>query len=158
MTAATPLGAWSFKMTAFLTSADLAEYIRDGAGALLNEDAQVNPHFADNKKKDAKALAATQLSISDNLISVVQDKTTAKAAWDALCARFRSAGLAQELYVRRQFYRTTMAEGESVMQHVEHMRALADELESLDAKIRERNLCMTVLGAAMAAGLEAGIF
>src|SRR5277367_2103226 len=95
---------WRFKMQALLAASELSEFVEDGAAALLQE----GDGRAENVKKDRKALASISLHLADHLISVVRDKATAKAAWDAIAARFRTAGLANELYLRRQFFTTIM--------------------------------------------------
>src|SRR5690348_9186414 len=106
---------WRFKMLAMLEATELAELVGDGAAQLLQE----GEHQAENIKKDKKTRAMINLNIADHLIPVVRDKATAKLAWDAIAARFQTAGLAQKLYLRRQFFAAKMAEGTLVMKHVD---------------------------------------
>src|SRR4051794_22149445 len=135
---------WSFKMQAVLAAAELLDYIGEGAVALLAQDAQDR---AAHVKQDRKALAAIQLHISDHLIPAVQDKLTARAAWTALVARYQTAGLAKELYLRRKFFTARMPDGASVVQHIDEIRVMADELGAIGSQIQDKDLVMTLLGS-----------
>src|SRR6185295_11023780 len=135
---------WKFKMEQYLTASELADFIGENAANLIAEGAN---NREENLKKDKKALALINLHISDHLISVVRSKVTAKLAWDALAARYQSAGLAKKLYLRRRFFTCQMRDGDSVMQHVDGLQQVIDELAGIGSQIAEEDKVLALLGS-----------
>lgn len=135
---------WKFKLKHLLIAKELFGYV-DGSVTLANDaDAPVKAEF---EKKTSKALAHVVLAVSDNLLYLITECETPKAAWDKLKAHFERDTLANKLFLKKKYFRTVMNEGSSVEDHLRHMKAITDKLAAINAAISEEDQVVTLLGS-----------
>ncbi|CAN6708881.1 unnamed protein product [Malus baccata var. baccata] len=88
---------WSVRVKTYLLSKDLWDVVETSG----------RPKFKAWRKNNAKALLAIQLSCGPRTFPMIRDKTTAKAAWDTLEAKFNREENSDD--IRRQQYQTFFA-------------------------------------------------
>ncbi|XP_046860719.1 uncharacterized protein LOC124453937 [Xenia sp. Carnegie-2017] len=118
---------WSFNMRLYLESLDLFEHA-EGTAQLTSESAEVRQSFARNAKK---AWTHICLAIEPEYQIHVRHTTTAKEAWDALKKQFARESLLQKVRLRQQYYACRYRSGESMLEHISHLRTLHDQLKEM---------------------------
>ena len=95
---------WKFKMQMMLKNKGLWDTLEGGNGGKAVGEAEW-------KRKEERALALIVLSLSDGQLMHVQNSSTAKEAWEKLSNIHERKGLANKLYLRREFLTAKMEEG-----------------------------------------------
>nr|XP_012149732.1 PREDICTED: uncharacterized protein LOC105663683 [Megachile rotundata] len=127
---------WKIQMKSVLVYNDLWQYV-DGAEVKPTEDAQ------DWARKDSKALALINLSISHSQLNHVKKASTAKAAWDILKEVFESKGPVRKVTLYKQLIRMEKKPSEKMTQYVNEFLSKASQLEEAGIEIAEELLCRT---------------
>ena len=97
------------------------------------------------KKRENMALATICLGVAESLQIYVRNSKSAKEAWDALEDHFEEKTLSRKIMVRRKLYQARMKG--SMVEHINYVRTIADQLESLDDPVSEKDLVMVLLSS-----------
>jgi gag-polypeptide of LTR copia-type len=128
--------AWKFRTELILKDRDLWKCI---------EPSSPSAKSAPSKVEEQSALAQIALNVSDEVIPLVRRATTAREAWKLVCERYEQKGLSARVFLRRKLFNIKYIEGESMQTHLNNIRDIADQLESIKAGIKDEDLAMTVL-------------
>jgi len=66
-------------------------------------------------------------------------------AWKTLCNIHEAKSLSNILFIRRKFFTSKMHDGEDMLDHINKVKALADQLTCLDAPLKDADVVMTLL-------------
>jgi len=131
---------WKVQMKSILVYNDLWQYV-DGTEIKSPENAH------DWIKKDSKALALINLSISHSQLNHVKKAETAKGAWDCLKGIFESKGPVRKATLYKQLLRMEMKSNLSIAQHVNEFTNKAGQLEEAGIEIPEELLSIMLLNS-----------
>lgn len=141
----TNYSTWKFKLKHLLIAKDLYDYCdgtiaepADGA----NEDVK-KAYTTGNRK----ALSHIVLTVSDELIYLITECESPKAAWDKLSSHFERDTLANRIYLKKQYFRAVMKDGESIEKHLKHMKDIVNKLAAIKAPVSEEDQVVTLLGS-----------
>ena len=95
----------------------------------------------------AMALSHIVLAVSDELLYLITECETSKAAWDKLQAHFERDSLANHLFLNKKYFRTVMDENESIESHLKHMKEITNKLAAIKAPVCEEDQVATLLGS-----------
>jgi len=127
-------------MESILVYNDLWQYV-DGTEVKPAENAQ------DWMKKDAKALALINLSITHSQLSHVKKAETSRGAWDILKGVFESKGPVRKATLYKQLLRMEKGPNITMTQHVNEFSSKAGQLEEAGIEIPEELLSIMLLGS-----------
>jgi hypothetical protein len=131
---------WKVQMKSVLVYNDLWQYV-DGTEVKPLENAH------DWIRKDSKALALINLSISHSQLNYVKKAETAKAAWDCLKGIFESKGPVRKTTLYKQLLRTEKKPNMSITQHVNDFTSKAGQLEEVGIEIPNELLSIMLLNS-----------
>ena len=97
------------------------------------------------RKRARKTYTTICLSLGDNQLSLVRSAQTAREAWQKLESHYETKSLANKLFLRKQYFSATMSEGETMMEHINKMRSLAEQITSVGAQVSDDDLVATLL-------------
>ena len=135
---------WKFNMKMYLMSQDLWEIV-EGTERLPGGANQLQQQKF--KKRGNQALASISLSVSNSVQLYVRKCKTAKEAWDALANHFEEKTLCRKVFLHRKLYSLRMSGETSMVDHVNSVRDIADQLETLDDAVSEKYLVMILLSS-----------
>jgi hypothetical protein len=124
---------WSTRMRFLLISKGYWEAVQHPANA-------DHPHA-----NDAKALALIGLAVEDQFLPTVGACATARAAWEALAAIYRSRSNACILILKRQLNSLSMQDTEPVTRYVSRAQALRDQLAAIGHPVDEADVVLAIL-------------
>ena len=90
------------------------------------------PSNADPKVKNVyerrvrKAISVIGLNLADNQLAYIKSCKGPAESWKTLCNIHKTKNLSNILFIRRKFFTCKMQEGEDVLDHINHVKALAD--------------------------------
>ena len=87
------------------------------------------------------------MSVSTSQLYLITSCEEPKEAWDTLKKHFEREALANKLFLKKQYFRKEMSEGNSIDVHLKEMKELTDELSSIGAPISEEDQVITLLGS-----------
>ena len=131
---------WKFKMQMVLVAKDLWDIV-DGTEVQPKEE----PKATEWRKRDRRALADICLSLKDNQLPLVRSASSSQEAWRKLCETYETKNLANKLFLRRKFFTMQKAEEDSMLEHVNKVKTLAEKLEAIGAGVSEDDVVMTLL-------------
>ena len=131
---------WKVQMKSVLVYNDLWQYV-DGTEVKPQENAH------DWIRKDSKALALINLSISHSQLSYVKKAETAKGAWDCLKGIFESKGPVRKATLYKQLLRMKKKPNVSITQHVNDFTSKAGQLEEAGIEIPDELLSIMLLNS-----------
>ena len=140
---ATNYPTWKFKLKHLLIAKELFEFC-DGTAEEpgSSESAAVKKAYRQNEKK---ALSNIVLAVSDEYTYLITSCNTAKAAWDALQSHFERDTLANRIYLKKQYFRAVMKDGESMEAHLKRMKDIVNKLSAIKVDISEEDQVVTLL-------------
>jgi hypothetical protein len=130
-------------MEMVLASMDLWEIV-DGS-----EDAP--PSDADPKiikgyqRRLKKAMSIIGINLVDSQLHHIKRCKGPAEAWKTLCNIHETRSLSNILFIRRKFFTCKMQEGEDLLDHINKVKALADQLACLEVPVRDEDVVMTLL-------------
>ena len=127
-----------------LLAKDLWKYV-DGS-AVLAEGATAE-QGAKHRSESQKAFSVIAMSVSTSQLYLITSYEEPKEAWDALKKHFERETLANKLFLKKQYFRKEMSEGNSIDMHLKEMKELTDKLSSIGAPISEEDQIVTLLGS-----------
>lgn len=133
---------WKFKFKHFLIARELYGYV-DGSVTQPTEE----PAKANYTKKLNKALSLIVLAVSDELLYLITECDSPKAAWEALSKHFERDTLANKMFLKKRYFRSVMSESSTIEQHLKFMKDLTDRLAAIRAPISEEDQVVTLLGS-----------
>ena len=99
------------------------------------------------QSKVNNAFSTIALSISTDLIYLISDTEDPATAWKKLKNHFERDTLANKLFLKKQYFRSTMQEGADISDHLKYMKGLADKLSAINAPIAEEDQVVALLGS-----------
>eukprot|EP00794_Sanderia_malayensis_P011679 gene11679-12889_t len=135
---------WKFKMQMILEDKDLWNIVCGEEEEPVGEGS-TEASIQRFRKRARKAFATICLSLGDNQLSLVRSAQTAREAWLKLEGHYEVKSLANKLFLRKQYFSATMSEGDTMMEHVNKMRSLAEQLSSVGAQVSEDDQVATLL-------------
>jgi hypothetical protein len=134
---------WKFKMEMALASVDLWDIV-DGSEKAPPSDADPKV-LKEYQRRVKKAMSIIVLNLADNQLAHVKSCKGPAEAWKILCNIHETKSLSNILFVRRKFFTCKMEEGDDLLDHVNKVKALADQLAYLEVPVREEDIVMTLL-------------
>jgi gag-polypeptide of LTR copia-type len=132
---------WKFKMRMVLEEKDLWDLVTGREEHPTDSGEKVQAY----ERRCRKALATICLNLTDSQLLHVRSATTPAEAWKKLEDLYETKSLANKLFLRRKFFNTPMNDGDTMINHINNVRKMADQLEAIDAPIREEDIVMTLL-------------
>lgn len=136
---------WKFKIQMILEEKDLWDIVSGD---------ETKPEEVDNdtarrnwEKRERKAMARICLSLHDSQLMLVKNAKSATEAWQKLEQHYERKGLASKLFLRRRLFTAQLKEGQSIEQHINHIKEIAEELESINSPVTEDDLVLVILGS-----------
>lgn len=142
---ATNYSTWKFKLKHLLIAKELFGYC-DGSTEEPAGDATaaVKKAYSLNSQK---ALSQIVLAVSDEFIYLITECETPKEAWDKLQSHFERDTLANRIYLKKQYFRAVMKDGECVEVHLKRMKDIVNKLSAIKVTISEEDQVVTLLGS-----------
>jgi hypothetical protein len=113
----------------------------DGSATIpINED-----QITDYNEKATKAFALLCEHLTDAQLAHIQYFENVKSAWETLCGVYESKTIGNKLFLRKRFFTINMQEGEDLLAHINMVKALADQLRSIEMKIEGEDVYMELL-------------
>ena len=117
------------------------------------DDGASNKERISFKKRENLALSTICLAISQSLKIYVRSAKSSKEAWDALANHFEEKTLSRKIRYRRQLYALRKENDASMTDHINKLKAIAEQLEALDDAVLEKYLVMILISSLPARGL-----
>ena len=133
---------WKFSMKWLLMGLDLWDLV-DGSEVLPERAGQKQQEKF--RKRQNLALSKICLSVSPNIQIYVRSAKTGKEAWDCIAKRFEEKSLTRIIKYRSELYSTMMNEETPMVDQINHLKTIAERLESLDDIVAEKDLVMILL-------------
>jgi len=134
---------WKFKIEMLLASMDLWDIV-DGSEEAppSNADPKV---IKDYQRRVKKAMSVIGLNLADNQLAHIKSCKGPAEAWKALCNIHETKSLSNILFIRRKFFTCKMVEGDDLLDHINNVKALADQLACLEVPVKDEDIVMTLL-------------
>ena len=137
--------AWKFQMKHLLRAKELYDIVEGiETPPAADADARVKSLY---QSRVNIAFSTIALSISTDLIYLISDTEDPVDAWNKLRNHFERDTLANKLFLKKQYFRSTMQEGTSVSDHLKYMKGLTDKLAAIKAPITEEDQVVALLGS-----------
>ncbi len=68
-----------------------------------------------------------------------------KSAWEALCTVHEAKKIGNKLFLRKRFFTIKMQEGDDMFVHINTVKALVDQLRSIEVNITDEDVYMVLL-------------
>lgn len=118
---------WKMRIQAILRKDNCLEAIT-GRPTTVTDDAKW-------KQMDGDAIANIHLTLADEVLSSIEEKTSAKEIWDHLVKLYQAKSLHSKIFLKRKLYSLRMEESSSVTEHINKLNTLFSQLKALDHKI-----------------------
>ena len=136
---------WKFKLKHYLIAKNLVGSVDNTVTAPADEASAKDKQ--EQYSRAAMALSHIVLAVSDELLYLITECETSKAAWDKLQAHFERDSLAYHLFLNKNYFRTVMDENESIESHLKHMKEITNKLAAIKAPVCEEDQVATLLGS-----------
>ena len=136
--------SWKFNMKMLLIGMDCWEIVE--GSETLPTDATLKQQ-QEYRKRVNRSLSKICLGVSSNLQIYVRNAKTGKEAWESLMNHFEEKTLSRKIQFRRKLYSTRLESGKTMTDHVNTIRTIADQLESLDDAVTEKDLVMILISS-----------
>ncbi len=128
---------WKFKMRMMLSKHGLWKFV-DGSVTLPNEEVV----SADYNKKEMKAFTLLCEHLTDAQLAHIQYCDNVKSVWEVLCGVHETKTIGNKLFLRRRFFTIKMQEGDDMLVHINKVKALVDQLCSIEVNITDEDVYM----------------
>lgn len=98
------------------------------------------------KRRHNYALSTICLNVSRDLHIYIRSAKSAKEAWDNLESRFEEKSITRKLELRRKLYDAKL-NNSTMTEHINHIKTIAEQLESLDDVQNERDLVFILMSS-----------
>jgi len=113
----------------------------DGSATILDDEDQI----MDYNEKATKAFALLCEHLTDAQLAHIQYCKNVKSAWETLCGVHEGKTIKNKSFLQRRLFTIKMQEGEDLLVHINMVKALADQLHSIEVKIENENVYMVLL-------------
>ena len=121
---------WKFEMEMVLASMDLWEIVDDSEEAPpSNADAKV---MKDYQRRVKKATSIIGLNLVNSQFMHIKSCKGPAEAWKILCNIHKTRNLFNILFIRYKFFTCKMQEGNDLLDHINKVKAFADQLACLE--------------------------
>ena len=128
---------WKFKIQMVLGEKNLWDIV-SGEEVEPEEEGNSNEMQIQRfRKRERKAFATICLSLGDEQLSLVRSAKTAKEVWEKLENHYQVKSLANKLFLRKKYFSSSMSPTDNMMEHMNKLRSLAEQLESVGAPVSE---------------------
>lgn len=116
---------WKFKMQMVL--------IKEKVWKSISETAPTTPEteVSNWRSMDETARALIALAVEDNQLTIIIDKLTAKATWDALQDFHMKSTIVNKITLMRQMFDSKMSDNISIEEHIETISSYLQKLNGL---------------------------
>lgn len=90
-------------------------------------------------------MATICLSLSDSQLLLVSSAKIARDAWLKRESHYETKSLANKLFLRKRYLTTTILDGDRMIDHINKLRSLAEQLDSVGAPMSEEDQVATLL-------------
>lgn len=138
---------WKFKMEMVLAAKDLWEIVEGSEQEPPDQfENDYDPKvFKAYQRRSKLELSIIATNLSNKQAAHIQHSRDPSAAWQILCDVHEQKSLSNILYVRRKFFTMKMQDGDDMLDHINKVKALADQLSCLDVPLRGEDVVMTLL-------------
>ena len=98
-------------------------------------------------KRARKAHATIVLNLKDSQLLHVSSASSAREVWERLQDLYEAKGLANCLFLRRKLFTCQMIEGDTMIAHINKVKAMGEQLEAIGAGVSDDDLVMTLLSS-----------
>ncbi len=134
---------WKFKIEMLLASMDLWDIVDESEEApSSNADPKVKKEY---QRRVKKAMSVIGLNLADNQLAHIKSCKGPSEAWKTLCNIHETKSLSNILFIRRKFFTCKMQESDDLLDHINKVKALADQLACLEVPVRDEDIVMTLL-------------
>lgn len=127
--------SWRFKLKSLLIDKGVWE-------AISNENKRVV-----EAKVESRAYTMIILALEDPQLCLVKSCETAKAIWNRLDDLYTSKSIVRMFFLRKRFFTTTMAEGDTMAENIDKVNFLAEKLQLMKATVIPEDIVMVLLGS-----------
>jgi hypothetical protein len=113
----------------------------NGIATIPNDEDQIT----DYNKKATKAFALLCEHFTDAQLAHIQYCENVKSTWETLCDVHEAKTIGNKLFFRSRFFTIKMQEGEDLLAHINMVKALADQLHSIEVKIENEDVYIVLL-------------
>jgi hypothetical protein len=99
----------------------------------------------DYNKKETKAFALLCEHLTDAQLAHIQYCDNVRSAWEALYGVHEAKTIGNKLFLRRRFFTIKMQEEDDMLVHINTVKALADQLRSIEVNITDEDVYMVLL-------------
>jgi hypothetical protein len=131
---------WKFKMRMMFSKHGFWKFVDESATLPSEEVARV-----DYNEKEMKAFALLCEHLTDAQLAHIQYCDNVKSAWEALCGVHEAKTINNKLFHRRRFFTIKMQEGDDMLVHINMVKALANQLRSIEVNITDEDVYMVFL-------------
>jgi hypothetical protein len=108
----------------------------DGSATLPSEEvARVNYN-----EKETKASTLLCEHLTNAQLAHIQYCDNVRSAWEAFCGVHEAKKIGNKLLLRRRFFTIKMQEGDDMLVHINTVKALADQLRSIEVNITDEDV------------------
>ncbi|KAK4281039.1 hypothetical protein QN277_012579 [Acacia crassicarpa] len=107
---------WKLKMKELLIKDNCLEAINTRPQEFTNDEKW--------KRIDELAIFDLHLSLSDDVLSGVEEKTSAKEIWDHLTKMYNEKSLHNKIFLKRKLHTLRMSESTLVIEHINTLTSL----------------------------------
>jgi hypothetical protein len=75
----------------------------------------------------------------------IQYFNNVRSVWEALCDVHEAKTIGNKLFLRRRFFTIKMQEGDDMLVHINTVKALADQLHSIEVNMMDEDVYMVLL-------------
>nr|AAT44257.1 putative polyprotein [Oryza sativa Japonica Group] len=134
----TRFSLWQVKMRAVLAQQDLDD-------ALSGFDKRTQDWSNDEKKRDRKTMSYIHLHLSNNILQEVLKEETAAGLWLKLEQICMTKDLTSKMHLKQKLFLHKLQDDGSVMDHLSAFKKIVADLESMEVKYDEEDLCLILL-------------
>ncbi len=99
----------------------------------------------DYNEKETKAFALLCEHLTNAQLAHIQYCDNVRSAWEALCGVHEAKTIGNKLFLRRRFFTIKMQEGDDMLPHINMVKALVDQLRSIEVNITNEDVYMVLL-------------
>jgi hypothetical protein len=125
---------WKFKMRM------IWKFV-DGNATLPSEEITM----ANYNEKEMKVFALLCEHLTYAQLAHIQYFNNVRSVWEALCDVHEAKTIGNKLFLRRRFFTIKMQEGDDMLVHINTVKALADQLHSIEVNMMDEDVYMVLL-------------
>jgi hypothetical protein len=100
---------------------------------------------ANYNKKETKAFTLLCEHLTNAQLAHIQYCDNVRSAWEALCGVHEAKTIGNKLFLRRRFFTIKMQEGDDMLLYINTVKALANQLHSIEVNITDEDVYMVLL-------------